>query len=535
MLTNDTDVEGDSLTAILTSAPAHGSFSLNADGSFVYTPTADYNGADSFTYQANDGTSNSNVATVTLTVNPVNDAPQFTSEPVLVVMQGELYTYNVIVTDIDAGDTVAITAPTLPGWLTFTDHHNGTATLSGTPTNDNVGQHAVTLQARDSAGAISTQSFAITAKNVNDAPTAVNDSYSTNEDTPLVVTASGVLGNDTDRDHDPLRAVLVSGPTHGALTLNANGSFVYTPTADYNGADSFTYQANDGMSNSNVATVNLTIHPVNDAPVAMNDIYITSEDTVLTVAAPGVLGNDTDVDSAALTASRVNGPAHGTLTLNADGSLTYMPALNYNGSDSFTYKANDGALDSNIATVTITVALNNPAPVITSLNPTTATVGGPAFTLLVTGTHFVGNSTVYWKGSARATTFVNSGQLVADILASDIAAAGPISITVVNPAPGGGTSNTLFFTVVIRPAAVGDYKLYLPLVARNYSSVSDLVVMSAVVTPNTAQVVIKNQDNAPALVGNRFWVDFASAPILFRPAPIKFGAMDAPRKGGSGA
>ncbi len=95
------------------------------------------------------------------------------------------------------------------------------------------------------------------------------------------------------------------------------------------------------------------------------------------------------------------------------------------------------------------------------------------FTLLVTGTNFVGNSTIYWNGSARATTFVSSGQLVAAILASDIAASGRIGVTVVNPAPGGGTSNTSFFAVVIRPATVGDYKLYLPLVTNNYVATSD--------------------------------------------------------------
>jgi len=125
-------------------------------------------------------------------------------------------------------------------------------------------------------------------------------------------------------------------------------------------------------------------------------------------------------------------------------------------------------------TSTAAITLNNPAPAITSLSPTTVTVGGPAFTLVVTGTNFVSDSTVYWNGSAHATTFVNSGRLDAAILTSDIMALGQIGVTVVNPAPGGGTSNTLFFTVVIRPPTMGDYKLYLPLVARNYASGPDL-------------------------------------------------------------
>jgi VCBS repeat-containing protein/predicted outer membrane repeat protein len=190
---------------------------------------------------------------------------------------------------------------------------------------------------------------------VDHAPVAADDSYSTDEDTPLTVNTPGVLGNDTDVDGDPLTAVLVAGPAHGTLALNSDGSFKYTPAANYNGADSFAYKANDGQLDSNVATVKITINPVNDAPVAANDSYTTDEDTMLTVNTPGVLGNDTDVDGDPLTAVLVAGPAHGTLALNSDGSFKYTPAANYNGSDSFTYKANDGQLDSNVATVKITI------------------------------------------------------------------------------------------------------------------------------------------------------------------------------------
>lgn len=98
-------------------------------------------------------------------------------------------------------------------------------------------------------------------------PVAVNDSYSTNEDTALTVPAPGVLGNDNDANGNPLTAVRVSGPAHGTLTLNSNGSFTYTPAANYNGSDSFTYKANDGASDSNLATVSITVIAVNDAPV----------------------------------------------------------------------------------------------------------------------------------------------------------------------------------------------------------------------------------------------------------------------------
>src|SRR5262249_62013629 len=130
---------------------------------------------------------------------------------------------------------------------------------------------------------------------------------------------------------------------HGPLTLTVRSAFTYTPAAEYTGSDSFTYKANDGQLDSNVATVSLTVS--DDAPVAVNESYSVSKNNPLTVAASGVLANDTDANGDALTAVLVSGPAHGTLTLNANGSFTYTPAAGYAGADSFTYKANDGQLD----------------------------------------------------------------------------------------------------------------------------------------------------------------------------------------------
>src|SRR5436190_411159 len=157
--------------------------------------------------------------------------------------------------------------------------------------------------------------------------------------------------------------MVVSPPTHGSLTLNTNGSFSYVPAANYNGRDSFTYQANDGQADSGIATVSLAITGVNDAPVAVNDSYTTSEDTALNVAAPGVLANDSDVDGDTLSAALVSQPTHGSLTLNGNGSFSYVPPPNYIPPDSFTYKANDGQADSGIATVSITITGVNDAPV----------------------------------------------------------------------------------------------------------------------------------------------------------------------------
>jgi len=143
-----------------------------------------------------------------------------------------------------------------------------------------------------------------------------------------------------------LTAVLVSNPSHGTVTFDLDGSFVYTPDVNFNGSDSFTYVAKDGLLNSAEATVSIIVSAVNDAPLAENDSYSTNEDEQLTVAAKGVVGNDSDVEDAALTATLVSNPSHGKVTLNPDGSFVYTPAANFNGSDSFTYKANDGLVDS---------------------------------------------------------------------------------------------------------------------------------------------------------------------------------------------
>lgn len=223
----------------------------------------------------------------------------------------------------------------------------------------------------------------------NHAPVANNDSFTINEDTVLTVAAPGVLGNDTDPDQDVLTAIRVSNPSHGTLTLNSDGSFTYTPVANFNGADSFAYKANDGRADSGVATVTITINPVNDRPLAVNDPYTVNEDRVLTVPAPGVLANDRDIDGDALVASSsatstILNPGHGTVTMQADGSFVYTPDANFNGTDSFVYLVGDSHGAFNIGGVSITVLPVNDRPVAQNLSITTA--ANTAITITLVGT-----------------------------------------------------------------------------------------------------------------------------------------------------
>jgi VCBS repeat-containing protein len=189
----------------------------------------------------------------------------------------------------------------------------------------------------------------------NAAPAATDDAGATVEDVLLSVGPPGVLGNDVDPDGDPIGATLVSGPGHAAsFVLRADGSYDYLPEADWSGTDTFTYQAGDGALASATATMTIDVASANDPPSANPDSYNGSEDLVLTVAAAsGVLANDTDVEGDALSVTLVSTTSKGLLTLNADGSFSYVPVLNFSGTDSFTYLVLDGTDSSGPITVTI--------------------------------------------------------------------------------------------------------------------------------------------------------------------------------------
>src|SRR5881628_2546773 len=205
--------------------------------------------------------------------------------------------------------------------------------------------------------------------------------------------AKGITLSATDAEGSPLTYAIGTGPAHGTLSGPAP-ALTYTPAANYNGPDSFTYKANDGTVDSNLATVSITVTAVNDAPVATDQTVVTDEDT-----AKGITLSGTDAEGSPLTYAIGTGPAHGTLSGPAP-ALTYTPAANYNGPDSFTYKANDGTVDSNLATVSITVTAVNDAPVAT--DQTVVTDEDTAKGITLSATDLEGSPVTYAIGTGPA-------------------------------------------------------------------------------------------------------------------------------------
>ena len=363
VLENDTDVDGDSLTAAVVTEPQNGTLDLDPDGSFTYTPNENFNGEDTFQYEARDVNGGTATAAVTITVTAQNDSPVANTDTATTDEDSPVKT-DVVENDTDPdGDNLTV--------LSASDPENGTATINDdntityTPRENFNGADSFTYRIGDGNGGFDRATVNVTVRPVNDAPVAQNDAYNTDEDQQLTVGAPGVLENDTDNEGDDLSAKLVEGPQSGTLNLDPDGSFVYDPDPNFNGTDSFTYRACDTSGDcSGPTTVQIGVGPGNDPPEARNDAYETDEDATLTVDPPGVLDNDTDPDGDNLTAQEVvEGPRNGTLNLDPDGSFTYTPDENFNGTDSFTYRVDDSNGGTDTAKVTITINPVNDDPV----------------------------------------------------------------------------------------------------------------------------------------------------------------------------
>ena len=245
--------------------------------------------------------------------------------------------------------------------LPLSDVSQGRYATTWTTTASNAGMHTIRFRATDRSG--NTSESVSTGMMVELVIVANDDDYSVEEDTTLNVAAPGVLTNDSGPGAI-LTAILVTPAGSGTVLLNSDGAFTYIPAPNFNGADTFTYSASADSVVSNTATVTITVSPVNDPPMAVDDNVGTDEETAITV---DVLTNDTDVDSTIdqATVAVDTGPGNGLVSVDPGaGAITYTPNVGFTGTDSITYTVDDeeGAT-SNAAMVTITVSAVNRPPV----------------------------------------------------------------------------------------------------------------------------------------------------------------------------
>ncbi|MGQ5525154.1 retention module-containing protein, partial [Chitinimonas sp. PSY-7] len=347
-----TDVDGDTLTYSKGNDPAHGIVTVKSDGTWIYTPAKDYNGTDSFTVTVSDGNGGVTTSTITIDVTPANDVPvttnyQHTTE------EDKPVSGSVTATEVD-GDTLTYSKGSDPAHGTVTVKSDGTWTY--TPTNDYNGTDSFTVTVSDGNGGVTASTITIDVTPANDAPVTANYQHTTEEDKPV----SGKV-TATDVDGDRLTYSTGIGPTHGTVTVKSDGTWTYTPTNDYNGTDSFTVTVSDGNGGVTTSTITIDVTPANDVPVATNYQHTTEEDKPVSGSVTA-----TDVDGDTLSYSKGSDPAHGTVTVKPDGTWTYTPAKDYNGTDSFTVTVSDGNGGVTTSAITIDVTPVDDLPVISA-------------------------------------------------------------------------------------------------------------------------------------------------------------------------
>jgi uncharacterized repeat protein (TIGR01451 family) len=447
---NDSDVDLDSLTVTGHSTPSFGSVSCTATVC-TYTPGANFNGSDSFTYTISDGSGGTDAATVSITVTPVNDPPAYTgasrNTSQTVPVGGALQSLSA--SDVD-GDplTYALVSGTLPPGVTLTSAGAFTGTA------DAPGTFVVTIRVSDGNGGTADTTLTITVGGpaANTPPVAADDAKSTPEDTATTVS---VLANDTDVDLDTLTVTGHTNGSFGTVTCTAT-TCTYTPGANVNGTDTFTYTIADGSGGTDTAVVTITVTPVNDAPVAGNDARSTPEDTPRNMTA--LLNNDSDVDGDTLAISAFTQPAHGTVTCTAT-ACTYSPDADFFGTDTFTYTVSDGNGGTDVATVTMTVTPVNDAPV--ARDDARSTPEDTAIVVAVTGndSDVEGNALTVVAHSPASFGTVTCGATTCTYTPGpDFNGSDSFTYTISDGAGGTATATVLITVTAVNdaPVAVGD-------------------------------------------------------------------------------
>jgi hypothetical protein len=364
-----TDADGDTLIFSIIVASRNGSVVLTDvnTGDFTYTPNANFTGTDRFFFRVSDGAASSNFAFVTVTVTPSSNSTPVAQNGSVTTNENTAVAGTLLAGD-DDGDPLSfsITSQGSLGSAVITNPATGAFTY--TPNQNATGTDSFNFVANDGSTNSNTATIIVTIiPDQNAVPVAQAGSEITNEDAPV---SGNLVANDADGD-----ALTYSIDSQGSLgtaviTNAATGAFTYSPNANANGTDTFSFIANDGTENSNIATITISIAAVNDAPMANNGSANVSAGNSV---AGTLVANDIDGD--ALTFSISVPPSQGSVVVTnpATGAFTYTANSGASGSDSFSFVVNDGAVNSNVATVAITINGNvNVAPVAQNSTITTA-------------------------------------------------------------------------------------------------------------------------------------------------------------------
>ena len=354
-LANDYDGDDDPLHVTAVSDPAHGSASVISASEIRYTPDADFSGSDTMTYTVADPGGKTDTGTITVTVSPVNDPPTASADSAT-TNEDTAVEIDLLANDSDP-DNDSLTVQILENPAHGTLQALTTGRYRYQPRENYFGSDSFSYRITDAGNSTAEASVSITVRSVNDAPIAVNDAFTTMEDNPATI---NLLANDSDVEGDALTVSITVQPANGSAVVLANGTVTYTPRPDYNGPDSFTYRVTDSGGAYGTALVSVTVAPGADVFRAMADSLSIVEDGTGVI---NLLSNDENPDSLSLTVSIQSQPMHGQVQVLSAGEISYTPAADYSGTDSFTYALSDPNGNTSVATVSISVSGVNDPPV----------------------------------------------------------------------------------------------------------------------------------------------------------------------------
>ena len=364
-----TDIDSNNLTYIVVSYPSHGKLEDDdGDNTIIYTPAPGFVGEDGFTFKANDGDADSNIAIVSISVSALPN-----HNPIAIDDFATAYGSNPAVIDVlendsdEDGDRLYVVSTSAPSHGTTVI--NGDDTITYIPHGAYSGTDSFTYIIEDGQGG--SDSATVTVELNNSQPNANDDFATTDEDNSVAI---NVLSNDSDPDGDTISIKSITIPAYGNATL-VSDNIVYTPGPGAQAlrsgqmlTDTFQYTVSDG-NKDDVATVTVTVVGVNDEPVASDGLVITDEDELVQYVLPA-----SDVDAGdSITFELVNGPTYGTIILESNGMITYSPVTNFFGNDTFTYSATDNSGSSNTGTIQVIVnPVNDPPVALDDAAPTTS-------------------------------------------------------------------------------------------------------------------------------------------------------------------